>query len=408
METTRLQFLMQQFAADRLSEPELEELQSLLEVPDQDQLIRVLDAWIDQESDQAVGVSRETVITTFNRVIEVDKENNTPNISRRPVHRINFMRRWGWAAAAVLLIGFAGVFYLLKNTIHTDTAHNTVQPGPADVPPGKNGAVLTLADGRQVVLDSLGKGLITSQNGTKVILDEGRLSYDATGSNKGGMIYNTVSTPKGRQFQITLPDGTKVWLNAASSIHYPTQFTGDQRLVAITGEVYFEVTKNARMPFKVNIDERCEVEVLGTHFNIKAYKDESVIKTTLLEGKVKVGNRSLPGTGAIGSNQSAVLKPGEQAIATDHSPLTIDHSPDLDNVMAWKNGLFNFEGMQLREVMQQLERWYDIEVVYEGKVPDVKFYGELSRGLNLSGIINALKDSGIRFRIDGNRLIVLP
>ena len=389
---------MQQFATDQLTETELEELQSLLEVPDQDQLIKVMDGLMDQESSQEVAISRETIQTTFNRVIAVDRENTTSVNSRRPVHRIDFLRRWGWAAAAVLLIGFASVFYLLKNKVSTtDTANNKVQPTVSDKPPGKNGAVLTLADGKQVVLDSLGKGLIASQNGTKVILNEGRLSYDATASKKGEIAYNTVSTPKGRQFQVTLPDGSKVWLNAASSIHYPTQFTGQQRLVEVTGEVYFEVMKNVHMPFKVNVNNQAEVQVLGTHFNINAYaNDENNLKTTLLEGSVKINSGA----------RMAILKPGQQAQVAQQ--IKVVNEVNLDHVMAWKNGLFNFEGMQLREVMQQLERWYNIEVVYEGKVPDVKFYGELSRDLNLSGIIAALKDSGVHFRIEGNKLIVLP
>jgi ferric-dicitrate binding protein FerR (iron transport regulator) len=216
------------------------------------------------------------------------------------------------------------------------------------------------------------------------------LSYFA-GKQKNSSVptlYNTVSTPNGGQYQIILPDGTRVWLNAASSIRFPTSFARERK-VTMTGEAYFEVAHNAQLPFVVNVNDKEEVTVLGTHFNINAYDNEKAIRTTLLQGSVKVGNRQ----SAVGNRQSAILKPGEQAVliaspftpprraGIEHSPLTIDHSPDLDKVLAWKNGLFNLSGADLKDFMHQVERWYDVTVHYEGAVPNMEFQGKLNRAV---------------------------
>jgi len=206
-----------------------------------------------------------------------------------------------------------------------------------------------------------------------------------------------------------LPDGTKVWLNAASSITYPTAFTGKERRVTMTGEIYLEVTKDRSKPFHVQFTHGSgrvyDVEVLGTHFNVNAYGDEPLASTTLLEGKVKIG----------GNGESVMLKPGEQAIVlaspltTDHSPLTIHHSPDIDQIMAWKNGAFNFNDKKLVEVMRQLSRWYDVEVIYENSIPDKTFYGEMGRNLNLSQCLTILEKMQVHFRIEaGRKLVVMP
>jgi len=403
---------MQQFATGRITDSEREEMQLLLAMPDQEQLMQAVTEYLEQESNTPVSVSSEVVQSTFDRIMAVDKEDAGRVIDTRPpVHRVHFLRKWRWAAAAVLLLLAGATFYWWKdNNKGAVTAKNEGKPAAVDVAPGRNGAVLVLADGKRVVLDSMGTGLIASQNGTKVVLKEDQLVYDATASKPGETTYNTISTPNGRQFRLSLPDGTNVWLNAASSIHYPTQFAGNQRKVEITGEVYFEVTKNPAMPFKVGMSHGEEVEVLGTHFNINAYRgdDNKTMKTTLLEGSVRVTSAPIAGTK---DQPSAMLKPGQQAVIStksNKSPQILVQTADIDKVMAWKNGFFNFEGMQLREVMQQLERWYDIHVVYEGNVPDLRFYGELRRDMNLSGIIAALNDSGVHFRIEDNKLIVLP
>jgi hypothetical protein len=388
MDAQRISYLLQQQVAGLLTEGELNEWQVLLSAGDREPMLAVIEALIEQESFHSVPVSREVVLDTYNKVIGVGK---APLV---PVHRIHFLRKWGWAAAAVLLVSTGSILFLLKK--QKNVPQTLVRSRPVEIPPGKNGAMLTLADGRQIELDSLGAGVIATQNGTKVTLKSGQLAYENSGKNTGEIAYNTMSTPRGRQFHIRLPDGTEVWLNAASSIRYPTSFSGKDRVVDITGEAYFEVAKNVDRPFKIAVNGGTRIDVLGTHFNVNAYPDEPSVNTTLLEGAVRV----------LKGIDKAVLKPGQQARVTE--AVKVVDGVDVDKVMAWKNGFFNFEGMQLREVMQQLARWYDIEVVYEGNIPDVKFYGELSRDMNLSGIIAALKDSDVHFRIEGRKLIVLP
>jgi hypothetical protein len=270
------------------------------------------------------------------------------------------------------------------------------------IPPGKRGAMLTLADGKRVVLDSLGNGLVATQNGTQVILKNGQLTYDRSEKSNGAIAYNIMSTPKGRQFQVRLPDGTQVWLNAASSIKYPTIFAGKERLVEITGEAYFEVTKNAGKPFKVainiNNNDQTIVEVLGTHFDINAYKDEAAVRTTLLEGSVKM----------IHGTDKVQLQPGQQAQLRNTEKILVKNA-DVEKVVAWKNGFFNFEGTGIEEVMRQLSRWYDIDVVYAKGVPDVEFVGKLSKNVPLSDLLNGLEGFGIHFHIEErHKLVVLP
>lgn len=310
-----------------------------------------------------------------------------------PVRRIH---RWVWAAASIVLLFGAGTYLWNANKHKTDVIENV-----ADITPGKKGAVLTLADGSQIVLDSLHNGVIAAQNGAQVLLNEGGLVYDPTGSSSGAMAFNTVTTPNGREFVLALPDGTKAWLNAASSITYPTIFSGNERLVKITGEAYFEVTANAKLPFIVNINDQTKVQVLGTRFNVNAYNNEPGINTTLLEGSVKV----------YFGHEHVLLKPGQQAAISLASgnprPVSIQ-TPDLEKVMAWKNGLFNFEKASLEEVMRQLERWYDVEVVYEKEIPKVKLAGEMTKDVTLNGLLLGLTELGIHTRLEGRKLIVLP
>jgi ferric-dicitrate binding protein FerR (iron transport regulator) len=308
-------------------------------------------------------------------------------------------------AAAVLVLLMAGAAtWFLQHKKHND---QIVQQQLKDIPPGKDGAILTLADGRRIVLDSLGNGVIASQQGTRVELKNGSLAYDAAAAGDE-LIYNTLSTPKGRQFNVLLPDGTNVWLNSGSSIRYPTAFTAKERRVTITGEAYFEVAASKSKPFIVQINEKNQVQVLGTRFNINAYPDEAVARTTLLEGAVRVevkhdGSRN-------NAAKSVVLQPGQQSrVKTGDASAAIQTvAVDVDKVMAWRRGFFNFEDAGMDEVMRQLARWYDLEIVYEGNVPPIVFGGELSRNISLSGILKALEDSKVHFRVEGRRITILP
>lgn len=322
-------------------------------------------------------------------------------IDNEPRRRVIPMKWIGTAAAAVIILAVSIV--VLQTNITTRAAKKTEQV--ADLPPGKSGAILTLTNGDQLVLDSLGNGIIARDGGSETVLHDGKLIYNVRSGNSGEIGYNEMTTPKGRNFRVELPDGTLVWLNAASSIRYPTAFTDDKREVTIKGEAYFEVMKNPNMPFIVHVDNRADIEVLGTHFNINAYSDETVIKTTLLEGAVRLTRNPEPGTQ---NAESVTLKPGEQGLLTANNKLQTTNKIDLEQVMAWKNGLFNFEGAALSEVMKQLERWYDIEVVYEKGIPDIAFGGEMTKNISLAGLLLVLEKSDIHFKIEGRKLVVLP
>ena len=304
--------------------------------------------------------------------------------ARPPVIRKMYTRYW-WAAASVILL--IAAFLLYK----PETPQQVVKL--EDINAGKAGAVLTLANGQQVVLDSLGNGIVATQGGATVTLRNGALSYDNTGDDDR-IVYNTMTTPKGRQYQIVLPDGTKVWLNAASSITYPTSFS-NERNVKITGEAYFEVAKRDGLPFIVKIGEEAGVEVLGTSFNVNAYKDKGGIDATLVEGSIRVR----------GGADAKIMQPGEQAHIS--SAISIDKHADIDKVLAWKNGIFNFEETGLREMMMQIERWYDIKVIYAPDVPDVKFFGKISRTADLTTVLEALQGFGLHYEMKTNRQLLI-
>ena len=381
--------------------------------------------WYNQFNDELATVPVSPAVLQrdmlTNILAKVDAEKQQPLMVTRPVRQ---WMRYAAVAAGLFLISSAGYFLLhKKSTSHltplTNKSH-TIQ----DIPPGKKKAVLTLADGSGIVLDSAANGPLTQQGNSVVNkTKDGELEYKSAIGNRESAIvtYNTLSTPKGGQYQLVLSDGSKVWLNAASSIRYPTAFTGNERRVEITGEAYFEVVHNSKMPFRVEKGEMT-VEVLGTHFNINAYEDESVIQTTLLQGRVKVVNRPSYAKASAGEakgkgqkangEQLVVLKPGEQAIAvaspltTDHSPLTINHSPDLEQVMAWKNGLFQFHNAGLPAVLRQISRWYAVDIRYEGEMPVREFEGKIQRSLTLLQVLKILEKNQVHLTLQGRTIIV--
>lgn len=309
-------------------------------------------------------------------------------------------------AAAVLLLLSVGLYFLLPYRFQEQPPVSLAAQPVNDIAPGGNRAVLTLADGSTVVLDSASNGTISQQGNIRVEkLNNGLLAYTVNGkkiTENDEAFYNTITTPRGGQYQITLADGTLVWLNAASSIRFPVVFTGTERKVSITGEAYFEVTKNAAMPFKVTA-AASEIEVLGTHFNVNAYKDEAFIKTTLLEGSVKVSATILS------ANRSPVLlKPGQQSAISKAGSISVQNDADIEEAIAWKNGRFQFRSADLNSILRQISRWYDVDVVYNGKV-DLHFTGQLARNENVSNVFKKLALTGeVNFRIDGKKIIVSP
>jgi ferric-dicitrate binding protein FerR (iron transport regulator) len=341
-----------------------------------------------------------------------------------PVYRMRTAAKAWWAAAAILVI-MTGATYYLYNKQQAALAAKKKETLKNDVAPGSNKAVLTLANGTTIVLDDASNGVVAEEGSAKVIKPEdGQLLYEQEDNSKHGPLsYNTLATPRSGQYQVILPDGSKVWLNSESSIHYPVAFAENERRVQITGEAYFEVAKlknssGQRIPFFVELPlTGGQVEVLGTHFNVNAYSDESAIKTTLLEGRVRVSQS------AISNRQSAkaieyavVLKPGEQALVaagrgktnrSENDKIKVNKA-DVDNVVAWKNGLFHFESADIKTVMRQLARWYDVDVVYEGTtVKNDPLFVEVSRNTRLSDVLKVLQESGsAKFTIQGKKIIV--
>ena len=333
---------------------------------------------------------------------ELDQTKQAPVHSIAPAktgRSMNF-RRIAAAASVILLLG-AGAFYKfsMRSTKDIATAPES-QPAKPDIAPGTSKAVLTLSNGSIIILDSAQKGLLAIQSGTDIIkTGSGQLAYNISKekSTTTATAFNTLSTPRGGQFQLTLPDGTKVWLNAASSITYPTAFTGNDRKVTITGEAYFEVVHNANTPFRVTVNET-EIEDIGTRFNINAYPDELEMKTTLIEGSVKV----------INATNKKILKPGQQIQINRDGEINVNSHADIDQTLAWKNGLFNFNGASLETVLRQLSRWYDVDIVYNAKIPAKKFGGEIQRDLNLSEVLEVLKETGVHYKIENKKLYVMP
>jgi Fe2+-dicitrate sensor, membrane component len=398
----RLSFLFGRFIAGACTQEELQEFWQLVnESKDADAIKQQLEQLWKQEHATNVPLHNADALYTCVRTRAIEKEQQA--ITGRKT-------QW-MAAASVLLLITATVLYELIRP--AKQIHQAVQTSAAtpDVAPGGNKAILTLADGSSIVLDEAGNGTLATQGNASVVkTDSGQLVYKVAPNHTAPIAYNTLSTPRGGQFQLILPDGSKVWLNAASSIRYPATFAGNARRVEITGEVYFEVVKNARLPFIVSINKETEIAVLGTHFNVNAYADEASIKTTLLEGSVQIVNRHA----ATGHRQSALLKPGQQAVLTrqapgaEHAKLTVYDNTDIAQVMAWKNGIFNFHQASLQDVMRQLSRWYDITIEYENGIPDMKFGGKMGRDVSLAKLLYFFKGSGVQFRIEnaGKKLVV--
>lgn len=296
-----------------------------------------------------------------------------------------------WAAAAAIILA-AGTFYL-----YPDKTTPSIKTSPVVNwhPPAGNRATLTLADGTQIPLDSAGNGTLASQGNVQIIkLNNGQLAYRGSSTPGSTVQYNTLTTPRGGQYQVVLPDGTKVWLNSASSLVYPAIFTGKDRTVKLTGQAYFEVAANAGMPFKVKVNEM-EVLVMGTAFDVMAYSDEKTVNTTLLSGTVKVMNK--------------ILHPGQQAVLNPISQEMSVQETDVDRAIAWKNGRFIFNDTDLPTILREVSRWYDVQIVYKTTPGNEKYGGGISRRIDLSNVLQALEANGKNhFSITNKQVTVLP
>lgn len=380
----RIHYLLQQFTAKTLSQSEKEELLVLAENSTSllsDEIVKMIIA----EEAHAVHVVEEKWNPVLNKILTIDKPTRSP---KRIL--INSLK---WAAAAVVFIAFSLTAYL---SLQKKKEHVFA----TDVAPGKNKAILTLADGKKISLSDAMKGDIAKEAGFSITKTaDGQLVYNVAGSeNVNDTRLNTISTPNGGEWQIQLPDGSTVWLNAASSIQYALNIgTAKQRVVKLDGEAYFEVAKNAAHPFIVETDKQA-VEVLGTHFNINSYKDEKVTKTTLLEGSVRVSHKS--------TNDSEILKPGEQSLVSV-SGIAIKEV-DVEEAIAWKKGYFMFNNERQESILRKVARWYNVEIEYaDPAAKDVMYYGTVSRFEKISKVLTKFEQTGeVHFDIKGNKLIV--
>lgn len=299
------------------------------------------------------------------------------------------------AAVMIAILGGVAGYHFLEPAKRYAIVKNIIT-SPKGIKQEANKAILTLANGSRVILDNANNGLIARQGNTQVNKTrQGELIYnnDSTRSSVAVPENNVVSTPNGGQYLVSLPDGSKVWLNALTSLKFPTEFSGNERVVELTGEAYFEVAKNKKMPFKVKMVNNTIIEVLGTHFNIMAYTNESSIKATLLEGSINIKK----------GDMSRMMLPGQQANIAGNIQLT---TANTDEAISWKNGLFSFEKSDIRTVMRQIERWYDVEVVYEGGLPGNEITGYVSRNSNLSEVLKMLELSGLKMVVEGKKIKV--
>lgn len=411
MDNDRIRELFQKLISDRCTEEELDLLFRLVELPKYEQDFKVLleEHW--ETGDFALSkkdpVKRRRMLEELKRRVgeeEPEKvfplrgaaaheDEQTPPLAKNVLRRSAWL---GYAASILLISGLLYYLFIRSDPETTNPGTAAVLPVGSEISPGGDRAVLTLSDGRQIVLDSATNGVLAEQGSSEVVkLANGQIVYRPGKSSADGPVYNTMSTPKGGQYRLVLPDGSNIWLNAASSVTYPVAFNNTERNIAVQGEVYLEVAADKQRPFRVAA-AGTEIVVLGTKFNLNAYGNEEWMKTTLLEGSVRV----------MRDGREETLQPGQQCLVDETGKLKLVAHANTEETIAWKNGFFSFRQADIQTVMRQFERWYDIEVRYEGTLPLRKFEGELERGLQLSEILKILDKMGVGFRMEDRTLIV--
>lgn len=384
----RLEELFNRCMSEQATEAEVAELTRLMQQPENEGKARQL---IEQAHETAPGMElpMSTIAAITTAIFQAEERKQMVVMEKKSHYR------WIRYAAAVVIIIAASQSGQIWNSFKSKQVAKTQVVH--DIMPGGDKAILTLADGSTVVLDSMGNQQIAKQGGTSIVKAAGgKLTYNVA-NNSNEVLYNKITTPRGGQFQITLPDGTQVWLNALSSLRFPTVFNGSNRTVELTGEAYFEVQQHANKPFMVKV-AGMQIDVLGTSFDVMAYPDEKQIQTTLIEGAVKVSTQG----------QVKVLQPGQQSQLEKDGKLNVLATTDVESVIAWKNGYFKFNQADLQTVMRQLARWYDVDVSFDGPIPDFRFVGELKRKASLSTNLKILSYSQVNFKMEGNTITVTP
>lgn len=387
--------LLQKYRERTISDAERAALMAAVRSGELEALVRQ-DIWAQLES-PSLSVPEWTEEKEAAALAAILQAVNQPDLA--PMRRLAW-RRWAVAASVVLLASLGGYLAFLKQTGPGGTPAS-VQPLASDARPGGNKAILTLADGRQIVLDTAASGPVARQGRSLVVKHNGQVDYRAGNRAENGgndLVFNTLSTPRGGQYQLTLPDGTRVWLNAASAITYPTAFTAKARVVDLTGEAYLEVAQQREHPFIVRL-KNGRVTVLGTSMNINAYEEEGVVRTTLVTGSVKFN----------ASGGEKLLAPGQQAVyQTVSQHLTVTDA-DVITTIAWKNGLFLFNQTDLGTLLRQVARWYDVGIDYQTHIYDTRrFGGGIRRNLRLSSVLALLQTNGVHYQFDGKKITIIP
>lgn len=401
MNKQRLSYLFQKYINKTASQIERDEFMLYMDKASEQEITPLLEEAYNSVVDVESQPSKEERENILKAVFEHNQDEAEIK-SIDDLKTVNLRRKPFWlklsSIAALLLVGLTISFLYYTNHKKSNDLTKVRGLSLSDLEPGGNNATLTLADGSIILLNDIKDGKVAEQSGIVITkTDDGQLLYTLnevkprTGAE--GPDFNTISTPRGGQYQIILPDGTKVWLNAASSLKYPVLFSKHERKVDLIGEAYFEVKKNETSPFIVSTDDQT-VTVLGTHFNINSYKDDSEVKTTLLEGSVMVSAI----TPTIDKNiNQRVLKPGEQSVLNSRHDLKVS-KVNVSNVIAWKNGLFHFENTNIREVMEEFSRWYNVDFEFEGEMPNVKLWGSAYRNVNASEALDILSYFNLKFR----------
>lgn len=412
MNYRELSLLFEKLVKNECTEKEADLLLKLLSDRSYDGMFRQLAEEQLQQTEQGVNPN-EVSEESLNLKLEAILNSGLP---AKKINKKNVRHLYKWYAAATMLLFLAiGAYVFKKNKPANLVANNH----PQKITFGGNKAVLTLSNGQKINLQDAANGAIAAQsNFTITKTKEGLVVYQANASGEGGSaasaapLYNTITTPDGGQYEVVLPDGSKVWLNAASSIKFPAQFAADKRLVELTGEAYFEVTKVfiplkkankfEKMPFVV-LSGRQQIEVLGTRFNVNDYREESSVKTTLLEGSVKVN--TLSDDGQQTSPSSAMLRPGQQA-NLDRGNIKVS-AADTASATAWKNGFFQFDNEDIYVVMRKIARWYNIDVDYRGDMRGKVFSGVISKYSNVTEVLKMLQLTGsVSFAIKERKITV--
>ncbi|NML37879.1 FecR family protein [Chitinophaga sp. G-6-1-13] len=395
MENTALKSLLHSYQYDLpMTGDDIKQLRQLLMDPEN---AAQVDTWL-----------MEQFMATHKEYISEDADTTAlfnelrPRLGLAPVAAVNkksrVFRLPGWTRAAAAILVIMTLSFLWRKLSHTPVK-SPITAAPSEVLPPTEGAILTLGDGSTIALDHLRDSTIKDRDGNTLHAEKGQLVYNAGNARPETTLFNTLTTPRGRLYHLILEDGSAVWLNTASSLRYPSRFGSASREVTLSGEAYFEIAPDAHKPFRVVLDKHISVQVLGTRFNIKAYGEEAGIQTTLLDGAVNVTS----------GQQQLRLAPGQQAqVNTTNGAIHFVPGADTEHAMAWKNGIFRFEKASMHSVMQELSRWYDVNIIYEKGAPLHKtFSGELQRDLNLSQVLKGLSTMGIHYRIENNSTVVI-